>query len=425
MKIYKGNIIFAEVFGEYEIIPNGYIAVENEFIYGIYEDFPSDLDGYELIDFGDKIIIPSFCDIHLHAPQFVNRGLGMDKELLDWLEFYTFPEESKYEDLIYAKKAYKKFVKELWREGTLNAVVFGTIHRDATIELMDIMDEFGINGYVGKVNMDRNSPDFYIEDTESSIKTTLDFIEQSIDKYNRVKPIITPRFVPSCTRELMTELGEIADKYDLKIQSHLSENRSEVEWVKELHPESSSYYDVYKKYNLIRNNKTVMAHCCWNTDEEIKSMAEDKVFVAHSPYSNTNLSSGIAPIRKFLNNGVPVGLASDISGGHDISIRSVISISAQVSKMRWVYLNSDEESLNSAELFYLATKGGGAFFEKTGRFKEGYYFDALVLDDSNLLDINPRTLEERLERYFYIGDDRNIYKRFSSGKELKEIEADC
>lgn len=422
MKIYKGNIVFSKDFGKYDIYENGYIAVEDEKVKGVYSELPEDLKNSDIEDYGDKIIIPAFSDIHLHAPQFVNRGLGMDKELLDWLEIYTFPEEAKYSDIEYAEKAYRKFVKELWKYGTLNAVVFATISRESTELLMEIMDDYGINGYAGKVNMDRNSPDFYIEETSESIEETEKFIKNTLDKFSRVKPIITPRFVPTCTAELMTELGKLAEKYDLKIQSHLSENRGEVEWVKELHPEASSYYDVYRKYGMIRNGKTVMAHCVWNTDEETEGMKEDQAYVAHCPYSNTNLSSGIAPIRKYVEKGVPVGLGSDVSGGHQISIASVISIAAQVSKMRWVYVNSEEEALNAPELFYLATKGGGSFFGNTGSFEEGYYFDALVIDDSSLDDMKPRSIEERMERYFYLGDDRNIVKRFSSGRELKEPE---
>lgn len=422
-KIYRGNIVHTIEFGKYEILEKGYILVKDgivEKLYSATDNIPSDI---ELIDFDDKIIIPGFCDLHLHAPQFSNRGLGMDKELLDWLDTYTFPEEAKYSDMEYANRAYKKFVNEMWKYGTINSVVFATIDRKSTELLMDLMNQAGINGYVGKVNMDRNSPDFYIESTKESLKETEDFIINTRGKYKRIKPIITPRFVPSCSTELMEGLADFARKYNLKIQSHLSENRGEVEWVKELHPEAKSYADVYRKSGLLKEyGDTVMAHCVWNNDDEIRIMKEKKVFVAHSPYSNTNLSSGIAPVRKYINNEVPVGLASDISGGHSISISSVMSIATQVSKMRWIYVDSDEQPLNTPEVFYLATKGGGEFFEKTGSFEEGNYFDALVIDDSSLDDVNDRSIEERLERFIYIGDDRNIYQRYSNGILLESPE---
>lgn len=429
-KLFKGNIVFTKEFGKYEIAEGGAILVEDGKVVEVYnniDDIPEEIKSkmdsseIEVNDFEDKIIVPGFCDLHLHAPQFANRGLGMDKELLDWLETYTFPEEAKYKDMEYAEKAYKKFVKTMWRYGTLNSIVFGTIDRASTELIMELMDKAGLNGFVGKVNMDRNAPDYYIEDTEESLKDTEQFILNTKDKYERVKPIITPRFIPTSTTRQMEGLGELAEKYDLKIQSHLSENRGEVEWVKELHPECSSYTDVYRKFNLLKKDKnTVMAHCVWNTDDEIEMMKEYQVFVAHSPYSNTNLSSGIAPVRKYLENGVPVGLASDVSGGHNISIPSVMSIAAQMSKMRWVHVDENYKPLNTTELFYLATKGAGEFFENTGTFEKGYYFDALVIDDSNLDDVNERSIEERIERFVYLGDDRNIYRRYSSGELLEE-----
>ena len=149
-------------------------------------------------------------------------------------------------------------------------------------------------------------------------------------------------------------------------------------------------------------------------------MAENGVFVAHSPDSNLNLSSGIAPIKKYLENGVNVGLASDVSGGHTISIQESMTTAAQVSKMRWLYLDQDYEALSTSEVFFIATKGGGKIFGKVGSFEEGYEFDALIIDDSTIPDINERTLEERIERFIYIGDDRNIEERFVAGKKIEE-----
>lgn len=421
LKALKGNIVFTPEFGEYKIVENGYIVVDGNKVAGTYDILPEEYSSLDVVDYGDKLIIPGFVDLHLHAPQFANRGLGVDKELLEWLKVYTFPEESRYSDLDFAKKAYEKFVYELWKNGTTRSVVFATIHNEATVLLMDLMDKAGLGGLVGKLNMDRNCPDFYIEDTQKSIEDTEIFIKETMDKYELIKPIITPRFVPTCSAELMEGLGQLARKYNVKVQSHLSENRGEVEWVKELHPECSSYAGVYDRYGLFGGDvPTVMAHCVWNTDEEMALMAKNSVFVAHSPYSNLNISSGIAPVREFLSKGVPVGLATDISGGHDISMASVISVSAQVSNMRWVYVDENYKPLNTKELFYLATKGGGEFFGNVGSFEKGYEFDALIIDDSSLADVNERSIEERLQRYIYIGDDRNIVDRYVAGKRLEE-----
>lgn len=420
LKAYKGNIIFTESLEKFTILEKGYVVVNNNKVQGTFETLPSEYSDVEVVDYGDKMIIPGFVDIHLHAPQFSNRGIGLDKELLPWLETYTFPEEAKFADVDYAKKVYSRLVHELWRFGTTRSVVFGTIHNEATSVLMDLFIEAGLGAFVGKVNMDRNSPDFYIEDTDQSLKDTEEMLKAYADKSPIVKPIVTPRFVPSCTGGLMCKLGELAKEYNVPVQSHLSENKGEIAWVKELHPDQKNYADVYNSFQLFGQQPTVMAHCVHNNDEEIKLMAKNEVFVAHSPDSNFNLSSGIAPVRKYIEFGVNVGLASDISGGHELSIPQCMVSAVQGSKMRWVYLEDQYAQLSTPEVFYIATKGGGKLFGKVGSFEPEYEFDALVIDDSNIPDVNKRSLSERIERYIYLGDDRNIVERFVAGKKLAE-----
>lgn len=420
IKIYKGHIMFTETQDKFTVLENGYIVVEDGKVKGTYCSLPEEYKNSDITDYGDKLLIPGFVDTHLHAPQFSNRGLGLDKELLPWLETYTFPEEAKFADIGYAKRVYSRLVKELWKVGTTRSVVFGTIHKEATKVLIDLFIESGLGAFVGKVNMDRNSPDDLTETEEDSLRDTEEILKLYADKSQVVKPIITPRFVPSCTGGLMNKLGELAKKYNVPVQSHLSENKGEIEWVKELHPDSKNYADVYDGYKLFGQQPTVMAHCVHNTDEEMKLMAKQGVFVAHSPDSNLNLSSGIAPIKQYLAHGVNVGLASDISGGHTLSIPKCITTAVQVSKARWVHVDDEYGSLSTPEAFYMATKGGGKLFGKVGSFEEGYEFDALVIDDSTIPDINKRSLLERIERYIYIGDDRNIVERFVAGKKLTE-----
>ena len=423
-KAYKGNIFHTPVFGEHVAIENGFIVVDNGKTVGVYNELPAEHKDAELVDYSGKLIIPGFVDTHLHAPQFVNRGLGLDKELLPWLETYTFPEETKYTNIDYAKRAYEKVVHALWANGTTRSILFGTIHREGTELLMDMLDKAGLGALVGKVNMDRNSPDFYIETTEQSLAETRKWLENTVNKYERVKPIITPRFVPTCSNELMTGLGQLAKEFNVKVQSHLNENQGEVEWVSFLEPTAKSYADAYDMFGLFGDQPTIQAHCIWNKDEEVELMAKKQVMVAHSPHSNNNLSSGIAPIRKLLKAGVPVGLATDISGGHAISMPSVIVAAAQVGKLRWVYLEEDKKegmALSTPEWFYLATKGGAKFIgDNLGAFEPGYEFDALVIDDSRIEDLNPRSIVERVERYIYVGDDREIAERYVAGKRLPE-----
>lgn len=419
MKVLKGNIIFTASSEKFEVYENSYLVESDGIVIGIFKELPSHLKGTHVDDFGNSLIIPGFVDMHLHAPQFQNMGLGLDEELLQWLEKYTFPEEAKYSNEQYAKRLYTNLAKELWRNGTTRVALFSSIHRNGTEILMDVVSRAGIGAYVGKVNMDRNSPDFYIESTEKSLASTEEWILATKDKYNLVKPIITPRFVPTCSVKLMKGLAKLSQKYNLKVQSHLSENEGEIQWVKELHPEFDSYADVYDGMNLLTEN-TIMAHAVHTTPEEIELLAKRNGFIAHCPNSNYNLSSGIMSARKFIDAGIKVGLGTDISGGHQIGIYKVMDRAIQASKMNWLSSGKVERSLTMSEAFYMGTKGGGEFFGKVGSFEEGYSLDALVIDDESLGDIDIRSIEERLQRFIYCGDDRNITKRYVAGKLLSE-----
>lgn len=416
----KGNIIYASEFGKLEILEKGYLVVEGKLVKGTYRELPSEFSSIRVVEYGDNLIIPGFVDIHVHAPQYANLGLGLDKELMPWLETYTFPEESKYYDMDYAKKVYSSFVRDLWRFGTTRACVFATIHKNATKLLMDLFAEAGLGAYVGKVNMNRNSPENLTEVTEESLADTEEIIKEYVNKYEIVKPIITPRFVPSCTMELMNGLGKLAQKYNVPVHSHLCENSGEIEFVKELHPDTENYASVYDNAGLFGDVPTIMAHCVLVNEDEIELMARKQVFAAHSPNSNCNLASGIAPVRKLVTKGVPVGLATDVGAGHTLSMQNVIVNAAQSSNLKWLETDKEDKPLDTCELFYLATKGGGKFFGKVGSFEEGYEFDALVIDDSSLTIFEDLSLSERLQKFIYTGDDRNIKARYVAGKEIKE-----
>ncbi|MFC4801703.1 guanine deaminase [Neobacillus sp. GCM10023253] len=416
----KGNIIFTKEFGKYEIIEDGFIVVHGKSIKGVYKELTEEYRNIRVEDYGDSLIIPGFVDLHLHAPQFANLGLGLDKELMPWLEAYTFPEESKYSDVHYARKVYSSLIRELWRFGTTRSCVFATIHKNTTKLLMELFADSGLGAYVGKVNMNRNSPDYLTETTEASLNDTEEILEEYCGKYELVKPIVTPRFVPSCSFELLKGLGELAKKYNVPVQSHLCENYGEISFVKSLHPEYKNYAEIYNGAGLFGDVPTIMAHCILVDEDEIELMVKKNVYVAHSPNSNFNLSSGIASIRRLVSRGVSVGLASDIAGGHSLSMMNVITSSAQAANIKWIESNRVDQPLSTADLFYLATKGGGKFFGKVGSFEEDYEFDALVIDDRNIPAFRTFTVEERLQKFIYTGDDRNIKERYVSGKKISE-----
>ena len=405
-KVYKAHILFTKEKSKFEAIENGYIAVENGRVTGVSTNLKDlDCDGIDVIDFGNRLLIPAMNDMHVHAPQVHNQGVAMDLELLPWLQNYTFPEEMKYADVQYAERMYRRFIHTQWLFGTMRSVVFGTIHTESTRKLMNLYKEAGMGALVGKVAMNRNCPEGLSEDEFN-------------DPDALVRPIITPRFVPSCTPELLKACGELAKKYHLPVQSHLSENTSEIAWVAELEKESTCYGDAYNRYGLFGQTPTIMAHCVWTSGEELELMKHNNVMVAHCPTSNFNLSSGLAPVRSFLDEGLRVGLGSDISGGHELNMLRMIVYAIQVSKMHYQHDHSNR-FLTLSEAFWIATKSAGSFFGKVGSFEPGYEFDALVIDDAVLYP-NEYSLQERLERFIYVGDDRQIIHRFCRGEVVRE-----
>ncbi len=417
--ILKGNIIFSKNPDQFTEYPNGYLVVQDGKITDCFSSLPESFQKMPLIDYQNCLIIPGLVDLHLHAPQYPICGINMDLELIPWLNQYAFVEESKYIESAYFTKAYAKFVSDLQKSATTRAVIFATIHTEATKYLMDELEKSGLSAMVGKVNMDRNSSEALTEDTATSLEKTERWILDTKNRYQNVSPIITPRFVPSCSGQLMRGLGELAEKYHLPVQSHLSENQSEIEWVQELHPDSSCYGDVYHKYGLFGNPpKTVMAHCVHCPDIELKLMKENGVYIAHCPQSNINLRSGIAPIHRYLESGIPIGLGSDLAGGAVMSMFRAVTDAIQVSKLRWAMTTRDFSPVTMTQSFYMATKGGGSFFGKVGSFEKDYEMDALILDDSSTGFSENLTTAQRLERIMYLGDDRNIVQKFVGGKPL-------
>jgi guanine deaminase len=424
MKIYKAHILFTKEKDHFEVYENGYVAVGDDGrVTGVAKNLDElDCDGAEIVDYGDKLLIPAMNDMHVHAPQVHNQGVAMDLELLPWLQNYTFPEESKYADVEYAERMYRRFMHTQWLFGTMRSVVFGTVHTESTRRLMQLYQEAGMGALVGKVAMNRNCPEALCEDVEAAIAGNEKLIAEFGNPDGMVRPIITPRFVPSCSPELLKACGELANKYQLPVQSHLSENVSEIAWVAELEPESKSYGDAYNRYGLFGQTPTIMAHCVWTKGHELELMKQNGVMVAHCPTSNFNLSSGMAPIRSLLDEGVRIGLGSDISGGHDLNMFRMLVYAIQVSKMHY-QLNHDKAFLNLSEIFWIATKSAGSFFGKVGSFEPGYEFDALVIDDAVLYPAE-YSLLHRLERFIYVGDDRQIVHRFCRGKEVPEPKVD-
>ncbi|XP_065349672.1 guanine deaminase [Cloeon dipterum] len=366
-----------------------------------------------------QFVMPGLVDTHVHAPQYPNVGLGYDKTLLEWLDTYTFPLEASYSDAAFAEKVYQAVVRRTLKAGTTTACYFATIHKDSTLVLARQCAAQGQRALVGKVNMNANSPDNYIETTEASVRDTEGFIQEiRALGVARVQPVITPRFAISCDANLMLQLGEIAQKLDVHIQTHISENKGEIEFVKELFPDCKNYAEVYEKAKLL-TKKTVLAHGVYLLDEELQLLSKIGTSVSHCPNSNTSLQSGMCDVKRLLKYNVKVGLGTDMSGGYGHSImdamRQALSVSTCIS-----FNKENYKPLDFQQVIHLATLGGAealALDEITGNFAVGKEFDALLVDmnagPSDL--IKDYSALELLQKFVYLADDRNVKQVYVAG----------
>lgn len=407
----RGNIVHAPAFGALEAVERGWLVLEDGVIRGVFAQLPQEYAGGEVIDYGDCLIMQSFADLHLHAAQYPMLGLGMDLQLLDWLHTYTFFNESRFADTDFARRTYRQFAQKLIENGTTRVAAFSSRHTDATLILMEELERAGVTGFVGKVNMDRDSG-VAQETTEESKSETLRWLDAC--HFEHVKPMLTPRFVPSCTDELLAWLGQVARERNVPVQSHLSENVKEVALVGQLCPDCEQYWQVYDKAGLWRKG-TIMAHCIYSDQREQQAMIDAGVTMVHCANSNVNVLSGTAPVREMIENGVHVALGSDIAGGDQLEMYRVIVNSIRASKIK--EMETGKSFLTVPEGYYLGTTAGHRYFGSGAGFAPGDKLHAIVVDDSSMPEpARPLTLAERLERAIYLMEKDNIRTVWSEGR---------
>lgn len=382
-----------------------------------------------------SFFFPGFFDTHIHAPQFPNNGIFGDSTLLDWLNKYTFPMEASLKDVSRAKEVYSKVVSTTLSNGTTTACYFATNHVDATKVLTDEALEQNQRAFIGRVCMTRNSPDYYKDASEQEAQDSdleiMDYVNKVDPSREIVCPILTPRFAPSCTENVMKWQASVAKEHDLPIQTHLSENHNEISWVKSLYPGYKNYTDVYDKCGIL-TNRTVLAHCIHLSDEEKAILSQRQSGISHCPISNSSLTSGECPIRSLIDNSVKVSLGTDCSGGFSPSILNVARNAQMVSNHRVMASKDDREKLSFEEVLSLATLGGAKVCnldDKVGNFQVGKKWDAQFI---NLNEENNSSIfnwavpgadgdtKERLKYYaqkwLFNGDDRNTKKVWVNGK---------
>jgi guanine deaminase len=422
VKIYRARIFTpvsdpftSEVGTSYRSYDDGFLAVDNGRIatLGPWGQQPPG----DVVDLGHETLIsPGFIDTHLHAPQLEMIG-SYGGHLLEWLNRYTFPTEGKFRDVEHARRVAKALFDELLRHGTLAALIFSTIHYEATDIFFAEAERRGFRGVIGKTMMDRNAPDFLLENARDSYRQSHELLMRWHNK-GLLRYAITPRFAPTSTPELLEAAGSLKKEFpDAYVHTHISENLNEVAWVQELFPEAE-YADVYDRYGLL-DRKTVLAHGVHLTPEELDLLSRRGARISHCPNSNLFLGSGLFKLHRVLNAGVTVGLGSDIGAGTTPSMFTAMADAYKVQQVQGI-------SLSPFQLWYLATLGGARALtmdSETGSLEPGKSADFLVLSLQAtplvaLRSERASSIEDLLAGLIFMGDDRAVNQAFIAGREV-------
>ncbi|MBI2624869.1 MAG: guanine deaminase [Candidatus Nealsonbacteria bacterium] len=363
------------------------------------EDFPQ----AEKVDTPDNILItPSFVDAHLHAVQYKIIGTFEGVELLPWLQKFTWPEESKFAKSDYAEKVFQEFLHDLLRNGTTTAAVYSSIHENAVHALYDISQDKA-RLFIGNVLMDQNSPDYLLQKTDDAINVVERLAKKYKDRY-----VVTPRFAITCSMKLMKSVAAIARKYNCFIQTHLSENKEEVEFVRKLFPDCKNYTDVYYQAGLL-GPKSIMGHAIYLSNQELELLRNTNTKIAHCPISNYELLSGRMTVERFLLMGVNFTLGTDIAGGHEISMLGVMR--------RFLDEHRYFAPIRPSQALYWGTLDGAEALglqNVAGNLAYGKYADFLVLHKPKGA-VNPDEYMEGLMAGDY---DNIVAKTFFEGREV-------
>ncbi|MBI6855011.1 guanine deaminase [Pseudomonas cichorii] len=424
-KAYRASIVHSiadpaqvAVEASYEYFADGLLLVEDGKITAVghaadlLDTLGSDV---ELIEYQDALITPGFIDTHIHLPQTGMIG-SYGEQLLDWLNTYTFPCERQFSDPAHAAEVADIFLKELLRNGTTTALVFGSVHKESVEALFSAARQLNLRMIAGKVMMDRNAPDYLVDTAESSYADSKALIERWHGE-GRLSYAVTPRFAPTSTPEQLTLAGKLLTEYPgLYMQTHISENLQEIEWVKALFPERKNYLDVYDHFQLL-GERSVFAHGVHLCDEQCARLAETGSAIAFCPTSNLFLGSGLFNLPMAEKHGIHVGMGTDVGGGTSFSILQTLNEAYKVMQMQGARL-SPFKSL------YLATLGGARALrldDRIGSLKPGNEADFLVLDynATPLLAYRLKQARDIAEILFVLmtlGDDRTVSQTWAAGE---------
>lgn len=373
------------------------------------------VDAATVIDLRGKLIVPGFVDTHIHYPQTEMIG-AFGEQLLEWLNQYTFPVESQYHCPDHAAQMSAFFLQQLLSNGTTTALVFGTVHKQSVDALFHAAQQLDMRLIAGKVMMDRNAPAYLTETPEESYQDSRELIERWHQR-GRLSYALTPRFAPTSSPELLEKVRQLRSEFpDIWLHTHLSENQQEIAWVKSLFPERDGYLDVYHHHQLT-GKRSVFAHCLHLEENEWQCLHDTDSSIAFCPTSNLFLGSGLFNIKRCWQQGVRMGIGTDVGAGTTFNMLQTLGEAYKVGQLQ-------QYKLSACEAFYHATLGGAHALDiddKIGNFNPGKEADFVVINPAvsplqKLRSGNSKDIWERLFVMMTLGDDRNIAQTWVSGK---------
>ena len=417
IKAYRSSILHFKSPDDAEYFDDGILVVEDDKVKQVADakSIEASLEGVEIKQYQNKILMPGFIDTHIHYPQ-VDVIASYGEQLLDWLNNYTFPTEQQFSDPVFAKETAEFFLDELLKNGTTTALVFGTVHKESVNAFFEASEARNTRMICGKVMMNRNAPDALCDDVQSSFDDSQALIDQWHEK-GRQLYAVTPRFAITSTGEQLEKAGQlIKNNPSVYMQTHLSENKDEIAFTMELFPERSGYLDVYDHYGLLGKN-SVFAHGVHLEDSEFERLAETQSSISFCPTSNLFLGSGLFDLEKAKEFSTQVSFATDVGGGTSFSMLRTLSEGYKICQLK-------NYSLDSKQAFYMATLGNAKILnldDKIGNFEAGKEADFIVVDlaSTALMERKQKsckTLDEVLFSLMTLGDDRAISETYVAGK---------
>ena len=416
---YRGRIINPKSSAEVEDIRDGLLVVDKNGKIISCGPFDGDSPHFKkgtvpVIDYRRHLIIPGLVDCHLHLPQLDCRGKH-GATLLDWLKHYIFPAEMAFRDLRVVDDVGKRFFKKLILNGTTTAGIYVTVHEKATDHAFKLAKACGVRAIIGKVMMDRNAPDGLKEDTNWSLKQS----EMLAEKWHctsggRLRYAFTPRFAPTCSMELLKEVGKLTQRTGAYVQSHIAETIVENEKVRELFPKLPDSFSVFEEAGCA-GPKTILGHAIYMSDDEYRRMAASGTKIAHCPTSNFFLKSGWMPVTRVEQAGVTFGLGTDVGAGTSMSL---------FTEMRHADFTQLDCAITPVKALYLGTLGGAktlSMEDEIGNFTPGKCADFLVLDIRRVdyhYRLSELTTDEVLSLLMYRGDGRVVLDTYVGGEKL-------